>query len=151
MWLRSGLTAQGYNNSAGEGMYVASQNQVRGAIGHTGIWSSGNITAYSDRRVKTNIERIDNALDKIDKINGYTFDRVDIDVPRQAGVIAQEMLEVLPEVVTGTEEDHYAVAYGNITALLIEGTKELKGQLEKERKRNDDLEARLAKLEAKFN
>jgi len=151
MWLRSGLTAQGYNSSAGEGIYVASQNAVRGAIGHTGIWSTGNITAYSDKRVKTNIEKIDNALDKIDKINGYTFDRVDIDVPRQAGVIAQELLEVLPEVVTGTEEDHYAVAYGNITALLIEGTKELKAQLEKERKRNDDLEARLAKLEAKFN
>jgi hypothetical protein len=103
------------------------------------LWAKNNITAYSDSRVKTNLEKIPNALDKVSSINGYTYNRTDledggIDV-RHAGVIAQEVLEVLPEVVTGgpTEDDpdgHYSVAYGNLTALLIESIKELKAEVD---------------------
>jgi hypothetical protein len=108
------------------------------AIG-TGIYTVGNVTAYSDRRVKTNIERIPNALDKVCKLNGYTYERTDLGIDkvtgekkivRQAGVIAQEVLEVLPEVVTGSEELHYGVAYGNMVALLIEAIKEQQTQIE---------------------
>ena len=102
------------------------------------IWAAGNIGAYSDGRVKTDLEIIPNALEKVGKINGYTYKRTDLDdnEPRHAGVIAQEILEVLPEVVTGgaTEEDpdgHYSVAYGNISALLIEAIKELTAKVEK--------------------
>ena len=104
-----------------------------------GIWTSGNITAYSDRRVKTNIERIPNALDKVCQLNGYTFDRTDLVVDdvtgimpetRQTGVIAQEVLEILPEAVTGTEEGHYSVAYGNMVGLPIESIKELKAEVD---------------------
>ena len=105
----------------------------------TNIWTSGNVTAYSDIRVKTNIEQIPDALDKVCQLSGYTFDRTDVsfddegtpDRPiRQTGVIAQEVLEVLPEAVTGDEKGHYSVAYGNMVGLLIEAIKELKAEVD---------------------
>lgn len=104
----------------------------------SGIWTSGNITAYSDRAVKTNLEVIPNALDKVMQINGYTYDRTDyVEDPetgimpdtRQAGVVAQEVEAILPEVVSG-KEGNKAVAYGNMVALLIEAIKEQQTQIE---------------------
>ena len=88
----------------------------------------GNIKAYyaSDIRLKSNIKKIDGALDKIDKISGYTFD---MDGKREAGIIAQEIKEVLPEVVGEFEKDgemYLNVDYPKIIALLIEAIKELK-------------------------
>jgi hypothetical protein len=91
--------------------------------------ATGNVTAYSDIRVKNNIEVIPNALNKVMSLNGYTFDRTDIDVPRQTGVIAQEVLEVLPEAVN-SEGDKMSVAYGNMVGLLIEAIKEQQIQIE---------------------
>ena len=139
----------GSGKSTGWGLYVAASGIFNATISTSGIWSVGNITAYSDRRVKTNIEVIPNALEKVCKLNGYTFDRTDngTDIegnpvirPRMTGVIAQEVLEVLPEAVTGTEEDHYAVAYGNMVGLLIESIKELKSEV-------DDLKNQLSQKE----
>ena len=91
--------------------------------------TSGNVTAYSDARIKTNIVRITSALAKVEQLNGYTFDRTDINTPRQTGVIAQEVLKVLPEAVLGTEEGTYGVAYGNMVGLLIEAIKELRAEV----------------------
>lgn len=138
------------NNSTGGHMahghqFVWCQNGTGYAALGTNIWTSGNVTAYSDIRVKKNIERIPNALDKVCRLNGYTFERTDVKfdnegeptVPvKQTGVIAQEVLEVLPEAVTGDEENHYSVAYGNMVGLLIESIKELKAEV-------DDLKAQL--------
>jgi len=103
----------------------------------------GNITSSSDRRIKKDIKRIQGALYKVTQISGYTFTRTDESSKgmRQAGVIAQEILEVLPEVVQKSEETgYYSVSYGNITALLIEALKE-------ERLERLKLEERLARLE----
>lgn len=88
--------------------------------------ASTDMRAYSDRRLKRSIEPIENALDKINQIGGYTFTRVDKEGDkRYAGVLAQEMMKVLPEVVSLDEErNRYAVAYGNIAGLLIQGIKE---------------------------
>ena len=88
----------------------------------------GNVKAYyaSDIRLKSNIKKIDGALDKIDKISGYTFD---MNGKREAGIIAQEIKEVLPEVVGEFEKDgemYLNVDYPKIIALLIEAIKELK-------------------------
>jgi hypothetical protein len=93
------------------------------------ITASGNITAYSDINLKENIEVIPNALDKLSAIRGVTFDRTDCDVDRQAGVIAQEVEAVLPEVVTTNEDGIKSVAYGNLVGLLIESIKELKAEV----------------------
>ncbi|QNJ54798.1 long tail fiber distal subunit [Vibrio phage vB_ValM_R10Z] len=103
----------------------------------------GNITAYSDIRIKTDIKRIVNPLEKIDMLNGYTYERTDIDTPRQTGVIAQEVIEVLPEAVV-EQNNMYSVSYGNMVGLLIEGIKE-------EKRKREDLEKRLEKLEKLLN
>ena len=91
--------------------------------------ATGNVTAYSDISLKENIEVIPNALDKLSAIRGVTFDRTDCDVDRQAGVIAQEVEAVLPEVVTTNENGIKSVAYGNLVGLLIESIKELKAEV----------------------
>jgi hypothetical protein len=95
----------------------------------TDLTCGGNVTAYSDARLKKNIKVIENALEKVNKISGYTFERTDIDVGRQTGVIAQEVVNVLPEAVTVTENGTYTVAYGNMVGLLIESIKELNSQV----------------------
>ena len=115
------------------------QNGSTTAAMGSGVWTSGNVTAYSDIRVKTNIERIPDALNKVMQLNGYTFDRTDQGEDsatgetlflRQTGVIAQEVLPVLPEAVIGDEETHYSVAYGNMVGLLIEAIKELNTKID---------------------
>ena len=90
------------------------------------IYATGNITAYSDKRAKSDIQKIENALEKIEQLNGYTFTMND---KRYTGVIAQEVLPVLPEAVTGSEETNYAVAYGNMMGLIIEAIKEIKEKI----------------------
>jgi len=108
------------------------------------IYATGNITAYSDLRAKSDIKKIENALDKIEKLNGYTFTMKD---KRYTGLIAQEVLKVLPEAVTGSEETNYALAYGNMAGLLVEALKDMNTKFQAEKLRNDALEARIAALE----
>jgi uncharacterized small protein (DUF1192 family) len=89
----------------------------------------GNISAYSDARLKKNVKIIDHALEKVNQLNGYTFDRIDLDAGRQTGVIAQEVLAVLPEAVDKNSDGMHTVAYGNMVGLLIESIKELNQQV----------------------
>ena len=88
--------------------------------------ATGNLTAYSDERLKTNIETIPNALEKVNSLRGVTFDK---DGERGLGVIAQEVEKILPEVVIQGEE-YKSVAYGNIVGVLIEAIKELTKEVE---------------------
>jgi hypothetical protein len=101
------------------------------------IYASGDITAMSDARIKDNIHPIDDALTKLNMITGYTYTRKDADVlqedvgTKHIGLIAQEVKEVLPEVVSyDKENDRYGVQYGNIVAVLIQAVKELKGEVD---------------------
>ncbi len=91
------------------------------------LYATDNITAFSDRRLKENIKIIPNALKKLEKINGYTFT---MNGKQMTGVIAQEIEEVLPEVVEESENGYKTVAYGNIVGLLIQAIKELKKEVE---------------------
>ena len=116
-----------------------------GTIKHTWDMSgnytaTGNITAYSDIRLKDNIELIPDAIAKVKALRGVTFDRNDF-IPdaetgvmpdtRQAGVIAQEVEKVLPEVVATNPSDGIkTVAYGNMVGLLIEAIKEQQVQID---------------------
>ena len=94
------------------------------------IVAAGNVTAYSDIRVKDNIEPIHNALDKLGQINGVTYTRTDLDDKERkyAGVIAQEIEQVLPEAVFDNGKVK-AVDYNATIALLIEAVKEQQGQI----------------------
>ena len=99
------------------------------------LTASGNVTAYSDKRIKTDISKIDNALEKVCLVSGYTYKRTDTgDERKHTGVIAQEVIKVLPEVVHGSEETVYSVAYGNMVGLLIEAIKELKSEIDELKK-----------------
>jgi hypothetical protein len=97
----------------------------------TGAFTAvGNVTAFSDARLKTNIKTIDNALSKVLALRGVTYNRIDLeDKSEQIGVIAQEIKEILPQVVQ-ENEGHYSVAYGNIVGVLIEAIKEQQAQIE---------------------
>ena len=89
----------------------------------SGNWTAvGNVTAYSDERLKENIKTIPNALETVKKLRGVSFDRKDFGI-KGIGVIAQEIEQVLPEVVVDGE--YKSVSYGNIVGLLIEAIKEL--------------------------
>jgi hypothetical protein len=102
---------------------------VSGNITSSGnIYASGEVTAFSDIKLKTNITKISDAISKIESINGYTYNKVDDLNKRHMGVIAQELLDVLPEVVF-QQGDTLSVAYGNIVAVLIEGIKELNNKI----------------------
>ena len=92
--------------------------------------ATADVVAYSDIRVKENINQITNALSKVMSINGYYYNRTDLkDKSKKIGFIAQEIKEVLPELVTyDKEQDIYAVSYGNTSALLVEAIKELKAE-----------------------
>ena len=100
------------------------------------LYAEGDIVAYSDRRKKENIVTVDSALDKVNKLRGVYYNRIDDESKkRQVGVIAQEIQEVLPEVVTYAEDvDEYGVSYGNITGVLIEAIKEQQTQIEELKK-----------------
>jgi hypothetical protein len=98
--------------------------------------STGNLVATihyasSDSRHKTDIKLIPDALIKVSQINGVTYIRTDNDQNiRHAGVIAQEVEAVLPEVI-GTDANGYkVVAYGNMIGLLVEAIKELKTEVD---------------------
>ena len=97
------------------------------------ITAGGDITAFgavSDITLKENIQPIENALDKVSKIRGVTFNYIDKPDKRVPGVIAQELQEVLPEAVYKTENGKLAVRYDNTIALLLEAIKELKKEVE---------------------
>jgi hypothetical protein len=100
------------------------------------IRATGDVIAYSDARVKTNVKTIEAPLDIVTKLRGVTYNRTDIDdKSEKVGVIAQEVLEVLPQVVQQDSGGNYSVAYGNVVGVLIEAIKELKAEIE-ELKRN---------------
>lgn len=92
---------------------------------------SGNVTAFSDVRVKDEIATVKDALTKIKKIRGVSYRRAD-NGEKNIGVIAQEIADVVPEVVkpVGDESDPtLTVAYGNMAALFIEAIKEIEARL----------------------
>lgn len=88
----------------------------------------GNVTAYSDKRLKENIKPIENALDKIKQLTGVTFNRINSQ-ERSTGIIAQDLIQVLPEAVKTDSEGMLSVAYGNVLGLVVEAIKELEAQI----------------------
>jgi hypothetical protein len=94
---------------------------------------NGTLTELSDSRLKTDIKRIDNALDKIIALNGITYTSAgneNVEQKRQTGLIAQEVNKVMPEATSINSEGYYTVAYGNLAGLIIEAIKELKTEID---------------------
>mgnify|MGYP001170878793 CR=1 FL=1 len=113
-----------------------STEQMR--IEHDGdLHADGDVIAFSttvsDVALKSDIEVIPNALDKLDEIKGYTFTRHN--GTKSAGIIAQELEKVLPEAVKEKKlalvdgETYKTVQYDAIHGLLIQAIKELKDEI----------------------
>ena len=102
------------------------------------IYVSGDTICLSDERFKKNITPIEEALEKLDQISGYTYDPIKQTQEsskakrlsqKRVGVLAQELEKVMPELVYEDSDGHKSVAYANLTALLLQGIKELKNEL----------------------
>jgi hypothetical protein len=104
----------------GLGNLSSSGNNLAGSFTAT-----GNVTAYSDLRLKSNVNTIENGLDKVSKMRGVTYTK---DFEPGSGVIAQELEKIAPELVQDGE--YKSVAYGNLVGYLIEAIKELKDKVE---------------------
>ena len=91
---------------------------------------SGTITENSSIRYKDNIETVKYGLDKVLQMRGVTYTKKDTGL-KELGLIAEEINEILPEVVLKNEEgEPDSVSYGRITAVLIEAIKDLKKEIE---------------------
>jgi len=93
---------------------------------------NADVTAFSDARLKDNVETISDALDKVNKMRGVTFTRNDAHDAPGTGVIAQEMQEVFPVVVKENDDENntLSVSYGNLVGVLIESIKELSDKVD---------------------
>jgi hypothetical protein len=119
------------------GPYYSTNNNIviTGSLIVTNDVDAANFNTTSDKKIKTNLEKVENALEKIEKINGYTFNWLESyneNQTRQIGMLANEVYDVQPELTTerkilinGNEETILLLDYSKVTALLIEAVKEL--------------------------
>jgi hypothetical protein len=133
-------------------------NAIQSSIGSTGltVGGSGTFTGdvignTSDKRLKTNVRKIDNALEKVSQINGVYYNFTDaalelnhtLDKEEQVGFLAQEVQSVLPHIIkpapfdidieTGKSKsgkDYLTIQYEKIVPLLLEAIKELKAEVD---------------------
>ena len=124
----TGYTDTNTTYSAGNGLTLSGTSFTMSGSYTGSFTATGDITAYSDDSLKTNVQVIDGALGRVEAIRGVTFERIE-DGSVSTGVIAQELKAVLPEAVHTDAEGIHSVAYGNITGLLIEAVKELSAQV----------------------
>ena len=107
---------------------------VIGTIHHNGIYTG------SDSRIKTNVSNIETAVDTVNQLQGVTFDwktneELGFEVParsdgRQYGFIAQDIEQVIPEIVQGDGDDIKSLKYDALIPVLVEAIKELKAEIE---------------------
>ena len=133
----SGTTNAAITLSTPQDIATTSNVTFNNITASAGIRAIGDIVAYysSDERLKENINPIENALSKVELISGNTYDwKPELKEfhgfeGNDVGVIAQEIEEILPQLVTTRETGYKAVKYDKLVALLIEGIKEQQSQI----------------------
>jgi hypothetical protein len=116
-----------------------------------GFTCDGDITAFksSDKRLKDNIVKIENPIEKIKKIGGYNFEwnklgeKYTINKGNDVGVIAQEIEDVLPEATTTRDNGYKAVQYEKIVPLLIECIKSQQSMIEGLQGQIDEIKSKI--------
>jgi hypothetical protein len=134
----AGIEATGDIDVTGD-VAVTGDTELDGTLNvSTAIICAGNITAYSDKRLKENFKLIASPNEKLKMINGYEFDWIKMNNGKHdIGVIAQEIEEVLPELVLQDSKGYKSVDYSKIVSLLIESNKDLLLRIEDlEREKN---------------
>jgi hypothetical protein len=108
-------------------------------------------TTYSSRRWKTNIQPIHNALGMVEELEGVSYDLKDSG-KHEIGVIAEEVGEVVPEVVSYEEngKDARGVDYSRLTALLIEAVKQQQLQIKTQQQQIARLNRKVEVMETKL-
>lgn len=111
-----------------DGKFATSGGTISGNVSVTGsITASGDVTAFSDRRLKSKIYTVEGALEKVLAMRGVTYER---DGVRRVGVVAQEVQDVVPEAVVDNGQ-YLSVAYGNLVGVLIEAIKDLSDKVDR--------------------
>lgn len=128
-------TGTGFYRTAANSLGIASNGANIGTLSSTGlnitgaIVATGDVTAFSDARLKENVQQIDTPFLIANKILGVFYTRKS-DGQRRIGVIAQQLREVLPECVNeDAETGMLSVNYGAITALLLACVQELHAEV----------------------
>ena len=122
------------------------------------VWYKGALQPISDDRFKINEKSIPNALDTINNINFYEYDRVNTkngdDITfKERGVIAQELLNIedISYAVSGNEEQHYTVAYQNIFITACQAIKDLDAIVRKQQETINGLDVIVRKQQETIN
>ena len=135
----SGVTSVATGNGLSGGT-ITSTGTLTMSGSYTGTFTaSGDVVAYSDERLKDNIETLDGS--KVFDMRGVTFTRNDEDGRQSSGVIAQELEKLAPELITEAEDGTKGVSYGNIAGYLIEAIKLLKEENEQIRSELESLKS----------
>ena len=150
----SSALAMTCNNETVRGYFYANSSSQIGTLNSGRGWSfkvdnsgnataTGNVTAYSDARLKEDIKPLENALLTVTKLNGVSYIRKSTG-EKEIGFVAQDVKEIVPELVSivddrventdGTMpegiEDLHVMKYQNTVALLVEAIKELKTEVD---------------------
>jgi len=123
--------------AATDGTYITINTTTEGVDIDGPLNVSDDITAFatlssSDSRLKQDIEAINsgNALEQVNSLQGVYFKYKEKPQNLNIGFIAQEVLDIVPEVVQKGSEGYYSLNYANLTALLVEAVKELSKKIE---------------------
>ena len=130
------------NDNLGIGVNEASDLPLAYKLVVSGsIKATGTVVQGSDERLKKDIAPIDNALSRINHIDGVFFKYKDSG-DKSVGFVAQQIQKILPEVVSEDNNGYLGVNYSGVTAVLVEAIREQSSII-------SDLESRLSKLENK--
>lgn len=130
------ITSSGTNSFSGVQTF-SNSNSFTGATNTFKAVVGDSFTTTSDARLKENVETLNNAVEVVNSLRGVSYLR---DGKKEIGLIAQEVEQVLPEVIGETEGGFKTVAYSNMVGLLIEAIKEQQATIK-------ELTTRLEKLE----
>jgi len=95
---------------------------------HGRLDTLGNVASTSDATLKTNLQPIQSALAKLETLTGYIYERIDTK-EKETGLLAQDVIQVLPEAVHQGANGYYHLAYGNMAGLIVESIKELSSRV----------------------
>lgn len=122
------------------------------------VYVGGNLAHSSDVRYKKNIQTLSYALDKVTRMRGVEFDwrngefqNKTFSKDHQIGFIAQELEEVVPELVKTDSDGYKAVSYSNVSALLVEAIKDQQKIITAQANELSELKAKLAEIEIVLN
>ena len=115
-------------NNSGTTAWLSLITSIGGQTINGNLTLSGTLTINSDARLKENLTPLTGALEKVQALTGYNYNRIGSD-KLEMGVVAQEVQKVAPELVLEDKEGTLSVAYQNMVALLIEAVKEQSAEI----------------------